>query len=156
MNNEKLQQTCYSAELHTCAPFMALLLFWRERERKCQWVTHSRGALGYGPAELPSANPCSPSPAIKKMYMVSSDTGGFIQTDLWESVAETQVRGFLPSTILVFATNSNSMFGNDLKLKKFIFLSVTTLLWGASANVHLTEGVHMCFITSISAQHQHF
>lgn len=157
MNNEKLRQTCYRAELHTCAPFLVLLLYWRERKRNCQWVTHFGGALGYRPAEPPSANPCLPSPAIKKMYMVSSDIRGFIQTDfLWESVVETQVRGFLPSTLLGFAINSNSMFGSSLKLKKFIFLAVTTFLWGVSANVHLTKGAHMCFITSISAQHQYF
>lgn len=81
--------------------------------------------------------------------MMSSDVGGFIRTDLpWESVVERQVRGLLPSTLLGFAANSNSVFKNSLKLK-VICLSVITRLWGVSANVDPTEGARMCFLLQL-------
>lgn len=150
MNNKKLGKTDRTAELYTWAPFSVLLSCWRERKRVCHCVTHFREAPGYCSAEPPSANPCYHSPAIKKMYMMSSDVGGFIRTDLpWEPVVERQMKGLLPSTLLGFAANSNSLFENSLKLKEVIFLSVTTLLWGVSANVDLTEGVRMCFLLQL-------
>lgn len=80
---------------------------------------------------------------------MSSDVGVFIQTVLpWESAEDRQVRELLPSTLHGFAANSNSMFENSLKLK-VIFSAVTTLLWGVSAYVDLTEGVRMCFLLQL-------
>lgn len=118
----------------------------RERGPDSGWLTSEK----LRDIEPPSANPCFPSPAIKKVCTTSSDVGGFIRTDLsWESVVERQMRGLLRSTLLGFAANSNSVFENSLKLKKVIFLSATTLLWGVSANVDLTEGVRMCFLLQL-------
>lgn len=135
--------------LQNSAPeFLVLVLpsGWRERKRPRQRVTHFREAPWHHSAEPPSANPYFPSPAVNKRYRMSSDVGGFIRTVLpWESAEDKQVRGLLPSTLLGLAANSNSMFENCLKLK-VIFLSVTTLLWGTSAYVDLTEGVRMCFL----------
>lgn len=139
----------YCRTLHLSSFFSAPLMLKREKEG-LSLGDSLREAPGYCSAEPPSANPCYHSPAIKKMYMMSSDVGGFIRTDLpWEPVVERQMKGLLPSTLLGFAANSNSLFQNSLKLKEVIFLSVTTLLWGVSANVDLTEGVRMCFLLQL-------
>lgn len=144
MNNEKLWKTDYAVELYTWAPFSVLLPC--RRKRACLRVTHFREALRYCSAERAPENPCFSSTGTEKMYMMSLIRGDFIQTDLpQKSVVERKMRGLIPTTLLGFAANSNNMFENTLKLKKIIFLSVTTLLWAISANMDLTEGLHMWF-----------